>query len=295
MITPQVDRNPGKANPSPARATERIAKQAVSQAEPWVTRLARLGYAAKGVIYLIIGVLAMEASLGTGRQPTNTLGALEVILHEPFGRLLLGIVAVGLFGYAAWRILLALLGPGRAGNDSKGLLKRLGYVVSAIAYGSLAYTAVRLLNGSSVHHGNPLEAWTGRFLGMPFGKGLVLIIGLVILCVGLYGFYNAYAAPFRNNLDLSDLSGDQRRMIVAIGRFGYAARGVVFCVIGPYLMQAALRFDPHRVRGLQGAQQTLAHRPGGHGILLLVAAGLCAYGVFMLIEARYRQVQIPAA
>lgn len=268
---------------------------ALGDIQPWVVRLARLGFAAKGVIYLIMGLLALRAAIQRGgQQPTNTQGALEVILREPFGRFLLAIVAVGLLGYALWRLTEAFFDPEHLGARPKGALTRVGYAISGLAYGGLAYTAWRLVTGAAIHRGNWAAAWTARILSLPLGQFLVGIAGIAIIGVGLYGLYCAYAAPFLAQMDLSGLSPEQRRGVEVLGRLGNAARGVVFGIIGGYVLRAAVTFNPHQVRGLQGAQTSIQHHPGGALLLGLVALGLVAYGVFMFAEARSHRVRLPS-
>ncbi len=275
------------------RQASGAAAQAAQQTKPWVERLARLGYGAKGVIYLVIGVLAMQASFGVGRGPTNTQGALQVILGQPFGRILLALVAIGLVGYALWRILTALLDVEHEGTDAKGIVTRIGYAVSGLIYGGLAWTALRLLTGSPTDRGNWAQALTARMLSAPSGQWLVGAAGLLVVAVGLYNLYAAYKAPFVDKLDLAGLKPQQRSAVIGLGRLGYGARGVVFGLIGIYLTHAALSSSSQGVRGMQGAQTSLAHQPGGPWILCAVAVGLVAYSLFMLVEARYHRIHVP--
>lgn len=274
-----------------AAQMEHAPKQAARQVQPWVERLARLGYAAKGVVYLVIGILAVEGALGRGGGPTNTQGALAVILQQPFGRFLLGLVGVGLAGYALWRLATAVFDPERQGTDAKGILTRIGYAISGLAYGALAYTAFRLLSGTALNRSNMAVTWTSKLLSMPWGQWLVGLVGAAVIGVGLYGLYTAATAGFRKHMDLH---GAHTNAVVGLGRFGYAARGVVFGAIGAYLIRAAVTFNPQQARGLQGAQTALAGQPGGPWILLAVALGLIAYGLFMFAEARYHRVNLDA-
>lgn len=266
------------------------AAEATAQARPWAERLARLGYAAKGLIYLIVGVLAVEAALGRGGGPTNTQGALAVLLRVPLGRPLLAVVAVGLAGYALWRLLDALLDAEGEGHDAKGIVTRVGYAASALVYGALAWTAGRLASGGVADRTNWAQAEAGRLLSAPGGRWLLAAAGVVMLAVGLYGLYSAWAAPFRDKMDVP---GGHANWVIWLGRIGSGARGIVFGLIGLYLLRAALSANAHQVRGIQGAQTGLQHQSGGPWLLLCVAAGLAAYGLFMLAEARYHRIRIP--
>jgi hypothetical protein len=237
-----------------------------------------------------MGVLAVEAALGKGEHPTNTQGALDVLLHAPLGRLLLAIVAVGLAGYSLWRLADALLDAEGEGRDAKGIVTRIGYAASGLIYGSLAWTAGRLVSGAAVDRSNWAQSQATHLLSSSGGRGLLGAAGLVMLAVGLYSLVAAWTAPFRRKMTVPD---QYRAWVIGLGRLGSAARGIVFSLIGLGLGQAAISANAHQVHGMQGAQTGLEHQPDGTGLLLCVAVGLMAYGVFMLAEARFHQIRIP--
>jgi hypothetical protein len=267
------------------------AEAGVAEVIPWVEWLARLGYIAKGVVYFVVGALAAEAAFGQGGQTTDQQGALVEILHQPFGQILLGVVAVGLFGYALWRLVEASLDPERNGKDAKGLVKRTGYVVSGLAYGALGIEAVRLVLGSGGGQGgNQTQDWTAQLMAQPLGRWLVGLAGLVVIGVGLWQFYEAYSAHFRKELMLNRLSEQQRDWVIGSGRFGFAARGVVYVLIGSFLVQAARHANPSEAGGLGEALATLAQQTYGPWLLGIVAIGLMAYGLFAMVLARYRRI-----
>jgi len=256
----------------------------------WVERLARFGYASKGVVYGIVGLLAAQAAFGTGGRTTDTRGALQTLLTQPFGKLLLALVAIGLIGYVLWRFVQAIKDPENKGTDAKGLAQRIGYAINGLIYASLAVSAVRLIQGSgSSSNSNSTEDWTGRLLSQPFGQWLVGTIGVFIIGLGFYQFYKAFTAKFKRKLNLTELSDTERKWVMAICRFGLLARGVVFCIIGWFLIQAATQFDASAAGGLDEALQTLAQQPYGSWLLGIVALGLVAYGIYLLIQARYSQ------
>ena len=270
-------------------------KQPVRQAasHPWIERLARLGYAAKGLVYFIVGLLAAQAAFSSGGQTTNTSGALEAILTQPFGKFLLSIVTLGLIGYAFWRLVQTILDPEHSGQkmNAKRIANRLGYAFSAIAYFSLAFTAVKLIiMGSGSGDSDSVEDWTIYFLGQPFGRWLVMLAGLTAIGIGMSYLYEAYKGKFRRYLKLYEMNPTEQIWAVCLGRFGIAARGIVFGIIGIFLMLAAIQLDGTQARGLGGALATLARQPFGFGILGIVALGLIAYGIYLLIVARYRHI-----
>jgi hypothetical protein len=259
----------------------------------WVERLARLGYLAKGIVYAIVGVLAVQAAFGAGGQTTDTKGALSAIAAQPFGKFLLALLTVGLIGYVVWRFVQAVQDPEHKGDDAKGWATRLGYAVSGLIYASLAFTAIGLIRGSGGGGGgNSEQDWTARLLAQPFGQWLVGLVGAFVIGLGFYQLYQAYKAKFRKQMKLQEMSPTEETWATRIGRFGLGARGVVFCIIGFFLLQAARQSDASEVRGLDGALQSLAEQPYGPWLLGIVALGLVAYGIHMAVQARY--IRIPS-
>lgn len=273
-----------------ARAGDAVREKAASS---WAVWLMRFGHAAIGVVYLVVGVLAVQAALGTGGRTTDTRGALQTILNQPFGKIMLGAVAVGLCGYVLWRFVQAIADPERKGAGAKGLAIRAGFIVSGLAYGALALAAARgvMSEATSRGGGDQAKSWTAWLLAQPFGTWLVAITGAVIIGVGLAQLYKAYTAKFRENFNLRQMSETEDRWATRFGRFGLSARGVVFGIIGFFLIQAALTFDPNQARGLDGALRTLLQQSYGVILLGVVAAGLVAYGLYMLVAARYRRIR----
>jgi len=271
--------------------TGRYAERAARKVSPWIERLARTGYVAYGVVYALVGVLAMQAAFGGGGKAASQEGALRSILLAPLGRVLLGIVAIGLLAYAAWRLFQGILDPENEGTDAKGVVKRLDHVLSGLFLGALAFSAGQLVLGSGGGGGGSPDDWTARLMAQPFGRWLAVVAGVVIVGAGFYQLYKAYRADFRDELEMNEMSAREKKWTTRSGRLGYAARGVVFGVIGIFLVQAALQTDPDEARGLGGALETLARQPLGPYILGAVAIGLVAYGVFMFVMARYRRIE----
>lgn len=269
------------------------ARQAASH--PWVERLARFGYAAKGVVYFIVGLLAAQAAFSTGGKTTDTSGALATIVNQPFGKFLLALVTIGLIGYALWRAVQTIFDPEHAGEDmnAKRAVQRIGYAFSAIAYAGLALTAIKLIRGSGSSNGSATQDWTTRFMSQPFGRWLVGLAGLVVIGVGIAYLYQAYKAKFQRHFKRHQMSETERKWAKWMGQFGIAARGSVFGIIGLFLVIAALRSNASEARGLGGALETLARQPFGPWLLGIVALGLIAYSIYSLIEARYRRIIQP--
>jgi len=261
----------------------------------WLQRLARFGYATKGAVYILIGVLAILAAFTAKGKTTDTKGALHTIAAQPFGQLLLILVAVGLIGYTIWRFVQAIADPDRKGNDAKGIATRIGYAISGLIYGALAFNATLLAFGNSGGGGgNSKVTWTARILAQPFGRWLIGAIGIVIIGVGIYRIYKAYRIKFRKRLNLRELNADQQSKVVNVCRFGISARGFVFIMLGIFLLQAAYQSDASKVEGLDGLLNSIARQAYGQFLLALVAAGLVAYGIYMWVQARYRLIRAAA-
>lgn len=259
----------------------------------WVTRLARLGYATKGVVYLIIGALAIQLAVGHGGKATDQRGALQTIYAEPFGKTLLIIAGIGLAGYALWRIIEAVLDTERRGTDAKSIATRVAYGFVGISYALLAFGAFSLVTntgGVGQSTTSSTQTWTAKLLSFPFGVVLVVLVGVVVIGIAGYLIYHGMAAKFRKEMALESLSARARNAVVMMGRIGYSALGVVFGVIGVFLIVAALQNDPRQARGLDGALKALLQQPFGPYILLVVALGLFTYGVYSFLQARYRRL-----
>lgn len=277
---------------APVREARHHARSTARQASPAVQGLARLGYAAKGLVYLIIGFIAAQAAFSRGEQVKGSEGALSTILEQPFGRVLLGIVALGLAGYVLWRVVQALLDPEHKGGGVKGIGARIGYGISAFVYAGLTLEAVRMLRGSGGGgQGSGAQHWSAVVMDKPFGRIAVGLAGLGIAAYGLYEIYRAFKSNLAKRLDLEGSPVATRQRVVGLGKAGMTARGVVFCIIGWLVITAALRYDPSRAQGLQGALVTLREAAYGRYLLGLVALGLIAYGIFQLVKARYRIIR----
>jgi hypothetical protein len=269
-------------------------REAAAETSPWIEGLGRFGYAAKGLVYLIIGGLAVQAALGLGGQTTDQRGALAHVAGAPFGRVVLVVLAVGLLGYALWQAIRAALDTERNGSDAKGLLGRAVYAGVALVYVGLAYSALRIVMGASSGRGSTEQTrdWTAWLLGQPLGAWVVGLAGAAFAANGLYQLYRACKSRLTEDLKLTDVGAELREWVTRVGRAGYVARGVAFAMIGAFLVGAAIHRNPEEAQGLDGALATLAGQPFGPYLLGTVAAGLAAYGIFALVEARYRRMLI---
>ena len=265
---------------------------AAREAAPWIERLARVGYAAKAVVYFTVGLLAAQAAFGAGGETTGKSGALRTIIEQPMGRTLMAIIAAGLFGYAVWRLISAVTDAERKGSEAKGIAQRVGMAVRALAYAALGVEALRLVTGAGSSGRQGAQHWTARLLDMPMGRTLVLLAGAGVIAYGIYQLYRAYAAKLSKQLDLSPLTPDVSTWVVRLSRFGIGARGVVFTIIGWFLIRAGMERDASEAGGLGEALAALERQAYGPWLLGTVALGLIAYAVYELVNARYRRISV---
>ena len=266
-----------------------VARRATHGAPHWIEKLARAGYAAKGVVYGLIGVLALMAAFGEGGQVGGGQEAVRTIGSQPFGAFLLVVTGIGLAGYAIWRFVQAALDPENVGADAKGIAKRLGYTGSGLMYGALAILALQIGLGGGDGGGSE-QTYVAKVLAEPFGQLLVGAIGVFVIAAGIYQLYKAYTAKFVRDLKTNEMSATERTWAERLGRLGYAARGVILPIIGFFVVKAAITYEPGQAKGIGGALATLASQPFGTILLIVVAAGLVAYGAFQLVQAKYRRI-----
>jgi len=249
--------------------------------------LARAGFAARGIVYVIIGILAIKLAFGSSHASASQQGALRTIAAQPFGKVLLILVAIGLGGYALWRLARAALGHGPEGSDSG--VERLAALASGVVYAGLCVIAVAILVGASSGSGGAKKTTAGAF-GWPAGTWLVGIAGGVLIGVGLYQGYRGLSKDFLDDSKTEQMSAPTRRWIEWIGTLGHLARMVVFFLVGVFLIKAAIDYNPNQAVGLDGALAKVDHASYGPFLLGLVAAGLIAFGIYSLSDARYRRI-----
>jgi hypothetical protein len=258
----------------------------------WAIILARLGLVARGIIYITIGGLAFLAAFTTGGQTTDKEGAMQKIGEQPFGHQLLWLLALGILGYILWRWAQAIFDLEREGDEGKGLLTRTGYFASGVAYSGLLVATMKTAMGSATKSGEQsTQDWTATLLEQPFGRWLAGAVALIIFGVAVVQFVQAARCDFARFLRGGELTAEQERWAIQIGRLGHAARGVAFLLIGWFMAQAALQSQASEAGGMAQALATLARQPYGVWLLGAVGAGLAFFGVYSLVEARYRQIR----
>jgi hypothetical protein len=261
------------------------------QPEQWIERLARFGYAAKGIVYIIIGFLAFMAAVNWGGRVTGTQGAFQTIASQPFGKVMLFLVAVGLLGYVLWRFVEAVKDPEHNDSGAGAIGRRISYAVSGIIYGAVALSALKIVFGNSSSSGSSgSQEQTATLLSQPFGRWLVAAVGVASIAYGFYCFYRSYSTKFRRKLKLSEVDIATEKWITRIGRFGLAAKGVVAVIIGYFFIQSARTYDASQSADTEGALQALQQQPYGAWLMGIVALGLVAYGIHLGVQARYRRI-----
>ncbi|GGI03960.1 DUF1206 domain-containing protein [Egicoccus halophilus] len=252
-----------------------------------VDRLARAGFTAKGVLYAVLGVLAVRLAAGSAPEEVDQQGAITLVARQPFGRALVTVLALGLSGYALFRAWQSVRGASARVSSLPGWLARLTFAARAALYGTLAVLAWWEASGQGHGAEGAEESLTALALARPGGRLAVAAVGFGVLVVGVVQLREAWSAAFRDHVDVQALAGRTRRRLEFVGRVGYAARGVVFLLAGGFVGLAAWRHDPEAGVGLDNTLQQVVEAPYGRLLLPLLGVGLVVFGAFCLVEARY--------
>lgn len=250
--------------------------------------LARAGLFAYGVVHLLIGWLAMgmvwSASAG---KSADTSGALKTVANEPFGKVLLALVAFGLLGLSLWQVSEAIWGYK---NRVKRAGKRVTSGAKAVIYAALGISAASVALGSGSSSSQSQKKTTSGVLAWPGGREVVLVIALIVIGVGMAQVVKGLTKSFTEEIDTFSMSPVARKGVARLGQVGYTAKGVALGLVGGLLGYATLHFDPQKAQGLDGAMQTILAQPFGRFLLTPVALGFVGFGVFAILQSRYRQM-----
>ncbi len=244
---------------------------------------ARFGIATKGVVYILVGGLTAMTTLGMGGKETGSSGALEYVAQQSYGQLLLGLVALGLVGYVFWRMYQVFADPENNGTEAKGIVKRIAYFFSGIFYGFLAYSAVKIITNAGSGGGSGNQS--GLF-DSTAGKIVLVLIALGLLGKAIYQLYQAYSGGFRDKIKEAGLDSKARKVLVRSGQLGFTARAIVIGITVYLIFRSILSQGSGDIAGKKEAFQFL-EGTFGDAVLIAIALGLVAYGVFMCIKARY--------
>jgi len=268
---------------------------------PGAVKVGRAGWFAKGVVYVIAGVLALmvaaraggwTTSASTGDQEASPLGAVKTVAGSGGGTVLLWLLAIGMLLYAAWRVVSALL-PG--GHDAKAWAHRIGYIASAVMYVTFAITAIALARRTPTNaNGNQkVTDITASFMTHGLGRLVIGVLGVIVIAVGLYRASKGLKMDVDDELDMSGISPTRRRWTERIGAIGEVGRGIGFALVGFFLLRSAMTYDPNEATGLDGALRRVAVNSWGVFVVAIVGIGFVAYGIFCLTTFTHRRLQAP--
>lgn len=291
MSTSPIHTQPATGNPVGQLTAE----------HPGLVKLGRAGWLAKGIVYVIAGVLALGVAAkasgwadtsATGNQEASPTGAIKTVAGSSGGTLLLWLLAVGLVLYAAWRLVSAFL-PG--GSDAKATIHRIGYVVSAVIYATFAFSAIALArHADQDQNGNKkVTDITASIMGHTAGRWLIGAVGVIIVATGLYRVFKGITMDVNDELDLSGMSATRRVWTERLGAIGEIGRGVGIGLVGFFMVRAALKYNAAEATGLDGALRRLATNTWGLVLAVLVGLGFVAYGLFCVATFTRRRLQAP--
>jgi hypothetical protein len=225
-----------------------------------------------------------------GGRIVGTESAVATLRDQPFGQAMLWVVAIGLLGYVLWRFVQAFMDPEHKGDDATGLARRFGLAVSGITYLALSIFTFRLIMGSGSSGSSGSQKSTGMLMQYEWGIWVIGLIGAVFIGVGCYHLYRAYAIKFSDDWKTHEMDPAVCKWSIRLSRFGIAARAVAFALIGWFFIQAALQADPSEARGLEGALRTFYEQPYGQVWLGLIGFGFLCYGLYCVINARFKRI-----
>ncbi|MGZ5242643.1 MAG: DUF1206 domain-containing protein [Bacteroidia bacterium] len=267
------------------------AKNIIPNTSPaWVSRFAKTGLIAKGIVYCILGFLSFMAAFGLGGKKADKQNTVGFLYEQPFGKVILVLLAIGLLCYTAWRFIQAIKNTEHKDKDAKGAFVRVRYAFSGLAYLALAVYALKIvLNGNNGGNGNSRQIIVSKLLEQPFGQILVGLVAVGFFAAGIYQVYKAYSGNYRKNIYYEGLDQAKKNAFDRAGKSGYTARGIVWGILGYFLLRAAMHDNASEAQGTKEVFNFLQNS-GGAFLMGVVALGLMAYGIFMFVRARYEHV-----
>lgn len=267
--------------------------QSSSDIKPWIRGFARVGYIARGSVYLMIGALALMAAFGAGGSMSDSSGAFSAVAQAPFGEVLLWIVGFGIIGIVMWSFIEAVKDPGHSDGLMKSSFRRLTHVISGIIYSALSYNAFMIaMHAKSGSGSGSKQSISAKLLSQPFGQWIVGIVGAIIIGFALHEMYIAVTGKFTKHFKRHEMSDKEWKLGRNAGRMGLFSRGFVFLFVGYFFIKTAITADPDKTKGLDGALSKIAQQPYGQWILAVVAAGLFLYGVYQILKGKNRHLSM---
>jgi Domain of Unknown Function (DUF1206) len=269
-------------------SSSRVATRARRASDSRAARaLARAGLTARGVIYILIGWVAILIALGHGAHEADQQGALQLLAGKPYGVVSLWLLGIGFAGYSLWRLSEAAFG---VTGEGYGAGPRLKSLARALVYAGFAYTSFAVISGAPRSQAGKQQDWTAKVMHHTGGQLLVGIIGLIVVIVGVALVVEGIRRKFLKHLRTGEMRPPVRRTVERLGMIGTTARGLIFALAGVLVIEAAITYDPSKARGVDKALLTLRDQPFGEFLLIIAAAGLIIFGVYGLCEARWRRV-----
>jgi hypothetical protein len=256
---------------------------------PAISRLTRFGFGTKGVVTVLVGTMALRYALGVGGRITGQEGAIQWVIGQPFGRILLAVLAVGLAGYGFWMFVAAIADPERKGSGLSAVAERIGFFVTGVGYALLAYAAVNLLLRRKGGGGMELDALAATVLTPRVGRWLVGLVGAIVMTAGVLQLRLGITGRFRRSLR-AHLSKLERVITTVSGSLGYVTLGILSLIVGYSLVRVAVDYDPSEAGGWDEALRLLSGLNEGRWLLGAVAVGLIFYGVYFVLLVRYREL-----
>jgi hypothetical protein len=251
---------------------------------------ARFGVATKGIVYFLIGGLTALAAFGQGGQKSGSDTALDFIAQQSYGRILLAITALGLIGYVFWRWYQAFADPKNNGTDAKAMVKRVSYFGSGVFYGILAYSALQRAMGNGGSGSGGGNSLFQKMFNSDYAMAFAIIIGVILAGKAIYEFYQAYSGKFREEVDEAGLDPKAQEAVIKSGKVGFTARGIVVAIMAFLMFRAAFSGNMDQV----GKTDAFSYLQNEFGTVVMgiIALGLVAYGVFMMIKAKYSSLAV---
>jgi hypothetical protein len=267
------------------------AKASLSDERPWLARLARVGMLAPGLLYIVVGWLAIMLALGHSTGNPSRKGALHEVASHTWGTIALGLLAAGFVAYALWRFAVAALGEKIESREDLTVWKRLWYVARGLLYVGAAWTTIQVMENSTGASDTATQRdKTAEVLSWPAGRWLVAAVGVGVIAYGGGSIYRGLTRKFADDLKLGQIGSTAKTWFCRAGTFGWCARGVVLGLIGGFLVKAAVQFQSKESKGIDATLSTVAQQPYGRFLLGIVALGLISFGLFYFVRARYREV-----
>jgi len=260
---------------------------------PWVETMGRVGHISKGVVYFVIGVLAFRLAIGAGGEVAGARDAIREIGQQSYGRILLGLTAIGLLAYTAWRLVQAVKDTEGVGTDAKGLTKRIAYGVSGLIYLTLGCFAGSLALGLGSNSSSSGSGSGAFLLDSPVGRVAVAIAGVITVIAGLIFIYKGYQAKFMTKYNLAEMGNSLRKTALHAGRTGLITRGIAVIIIGGFLVRSAWsQANSGEIAGMSDALAAIAAQPFGKILIGITGFGLMAYAVHMCLLGWYRHFNV---